>query len=141
MTRRVAVLVVVGILWGRAPVSPPPSVAAQSRQAPAYSASAAAILVDVVVRDRQGRPVLDLRADEFEVLEEGVEQTVESFTRVTRGGGIGIDVKWRKPSDTVAIVTGDPPADTPAPPASPPEESTTALVFDHLSSDALGLAQ
>jgi VWFA-related protein len=136
-----AVLVVVGILWGRPAVPPQPSVAAQSRQTPAYSASATAILVDVVVRDRQGRPVLDLRADEFEVFEDGIEQTVESFTRVTRGGGIGIDVKWRKPTETVAIVTGDPPPDAPPPAAPVSEDSTTALVFDHLSSDALALAQ
>ena len=41
-----------------------------------------AVLVDVVVRDRQGRPVTDLKAEDFELREDGVVQELGSFTRV-----------------------------------------------------------
>jgi hypothetical protein len=51
-----------------------------------------AVLVDAVVRDRQGRPVTDLTADDFEIYENGVRQALGAFTRVARGDGIGIGV-------------------------------------------------
>jgi VWFA-related protein len=38
------------------------------------------VLVDVRVSDRKGRPVTDLKADDFRVLEDGVEQKVTSFS-------------------------------------------------------------
>jgi VWFA-related protein len=120
-------------------VTPGPSVTAQTPDGRTFTAATTAILVDVVVRDREGRPVLDLTADDFKVFEDGALQTIDSFTRVSRGGGIGIDVKWRKP-DTVAIVSG-PEGAAEQPAASPPMASTAALVFDNLSSDALALAQ
>ncbi len=41
-----------------------------------------AVLVDVVVRDRRGQPVRDLTQADFEVLEDGVPQTIGSFTPV-----------------------------------------------------------
>jgi VWFA-related protein len=105
-----------------------------------YTAATTAILVDVVVRDRKGRPVTDLSAADFEVAEDGVLQKVDTFTRVTRGGGIGVGVAWKSPGTTVAVTpaadqSGGPAADT------LPSEGTTALVFDHLSSESLRLAQ
>ena len=41
-----------------------------------------AVLVDVVVRDKRGQPVRDLSASDFEVTEDGVAQTIGSFTPV-----------------------------------------------------------
>src|SRR5688572_31303989 len=40
-----------------------------------------AVLVDVVVRDRKHQPVRDLTQADFEVLEDGVPQTIGSFAR------------------------------------------------------------
>ena len=67
-------------------------------------------------------------------------QTVDSFTRVSHGGGIGVGVAWRVPDRTVAI---NPTARNEAPAAAIPNEdaATVALVYDHLSSEALHLAQ
>ena len=42
------------------------------------------MLVDVVVRDRRGQPVRDLTQADFEILEDGVAQTIGSFTPVLR---------------------------------------------------------
>lgn len=39
------------------------------------------VLLDVVVRDKRGRPVNDLKAEELEVFEDGVKQQVTSFRR------------------------------------------------------------
>ena len=103
----------------------------------AFLTRATAVLVDVVVRDRQGRPVMDLKADDFEIFEDNVPQTIGSFALVSRGGGIGIDVRLRdEESTTVVTPTGG--TDQGAPPAAPP---VMALVFDALSADALNLSQ
>src|SRR5262249_27781285 len=74
--------------------------------------------------------------------EDGVPQTVDSFTRVSHGGGIGIGVAWRAPDRSIAINPTEKP-DASASPASAPLEdaATVALVFDHLSSESLALAQ
>jgi VWFA-related protein len=110
-----------------------------TRDTQSFTAATTAILVDVVVRDRTGRPVTDLSAADFEVAEDGLPQKVDSFARVSRGAGIGVGVAWKSHDATVAVSargTSDSPAlDT------PPEDATTALVFDHLSSEALRLAQ
>ncbi len=102
-----------------------------------FTSTATAILVDVVVRDKKGHPVTDLSATDFQVSEDGVAQKLDSFTRVSHGSGIGIDVAWRSPTKTVAIAG----AGAPASPPLETEAATTALVFDHLSAESLRLAQ
>jgi VWFA-related protein len=115
--------------------------AERPRGSQSFTATATAILVDVVVRDRSGRPVVDLSADDFSIAEDGVGQKVDSFTRVTRGGGIGVNVAWRSTAQTIAVSTGADPGPAGATPAPVDEQSTTAIVFGHLSSESLGLAQ
>jgi VWFA-related protein len=43
------------------------------------------VLLDMVVRDRKGRPVLDINQDEVEVSEDGVKQSITGFRLVDRG--------------------------------------------------------
>lgn len=115
---------------------------AQSSSRPAerqsFMSTATAILVDVVVRDKKGHPVTDLSAADFRVTEDGIPQKVDSFTRVSHGSGIGIDVAWRSPAPVVAIAGA---GTTSSPAAAEAEAATTALVFDHLSAESLRLAQ
>jgi len=40
------------------------------------------VRVDVIVSDRQGKPLLDLKQDEFRIKEDGKAQTIESFSVV-----------------------------------------------------------
>jgi VWFA-related protein len=117
--------------------------AAQSASVPAngqsFTANTTAILVDIVVRDRKGHPVLDLTADDFDVAEDNVPQKIDTFTRVSRGSGIGVGIAWKSPeriAATARAAAGTSPADTDV-----PDDATTALVFDHLSSESLRLAQ
>src|SRR6185369_3018493 len=42
------------------------------------------VRLDVVVKDKKGRPIRDLKNTDFEVFEDGVPQKVESFRFVTR---------------------------------------------------------
>ena len=105
-----------------------------------FTSTATAILVDVVVRDKHGRPVTDLAAQDFAISEDGIQQKVDSFSRVSHGGGIGVGVAWKSPQGTVAV---KPTAAKDAPPPADEtlDDATTALVFDHLSSETLRLAQ
>ena len=104
------------------------------------TSTSTAILVDAVVRDRTGQLVTDLTADDFQVSEDGVPQTIDSFTRVSHGGGIGVNVAWRGPDRSVTVT---PAAAVAAQAAAAPLEdaATVALVYDHLSSESLALAQ
>jgi VWFA-related protein len=108
-----------------------------------FSAVTTAVLVDVVVRTKDGKPVTDLTARDFQLREDDVVQDIGSFTRVSRGAGIGVNVGLRDPNPPT-IVT--PPSGLPAagetPTVSLDEYPTvTALVFDALSAEAVGMCQ
>lgn len=127
---------------GLALMTAPPIGARPTQERPGYQATATAVLVDVVVRDRHGRPVTDLNAADFELREDGVLQELGSFTRVSRGGGIGVRVGLREPGATTLIEHGRPAASDDAAAASPTSyPAVTALVFDALSADAVSLCQ
>jgi VWFA-related protein len=118
-----------------------PDVRAQTRERDrrAFTSTATAILVDVVVRDRSGRPITNLDATDFALAEDGVPHNIDSFTRVSRGG-IGVSVAWRTPHKAVVV------SPTEARPSSGPadagaDEGATAIVFDQLTPESLGLAQ
>ncbi len=104
-----------------------------------YVARTTAILVDVVVRDRKGRPVTDLSAADFRIFEDEVPQAIGSFALINRGVGIGIGVKFKQPDDTTLIDASAPkPANNPELEAVP---ASTAIIFDALSPDALVMSQ
>ena len=113
------------------------STRAPQPQAGSYAAGTTAVLVDVVVRDKRGRPVVDLRADEFEVFEDMVRQTLGSFGVVERAGGINIKVGRR-----VSAPAAAPDSTLPESGASVPADGpTVAIVFDALRPEPLALAQ
>jgi VWFA-related protein len=67
-----------GTLAAQAPVTPP-------QGAPNFRLSINLVTQDVIVRDRQGQFVADLKADDFEIYEDGVLQKIESFL-LSHGG-------------------------------------------------------
>lgn len=93
------------------------------------------IQVDAVVTDKSGKPVTDLRPEEFEVLENGKGQSITNFSYVTLGGGGGGAGEKSEPGPAA-------PADKNAPPVPParlrPEQvrRTIALVVDDLGLSA-----
>ena len=91
------------------------------------------VRLDIVVKDKKGRPIRDLKQGDFEVLEDGVSQKVESFRFVAREAAPAkIETKDDK-------VTAAPPGINTPPPRSTP--TVTALVFDRLSPEARALAK
>jgi VWFA-related protein len=139
MSRSCAVIAAVLMFAGMGVPTPASQADAPQKVRQSYTSTTTAILVDVVVRDRKGHPVTDLTAADFDVAEDGVPQKVDTFTRVSHGGGIGVGVAWRSPAGTVAVTPTTPePAATSA---SVMDDATTAIVFDHLSSESLRMAQ
>jgi VWFA-related protein len=100
------------------PPAPPPV------PEPVFRTGTTAVLLDVVVRDKRGRPVRDLRPDEITVLENGVAREVRSFRLVEAGAG--------------ADATAAPPAAVMR--ADPQRITLISLVFDHLGQNARQLA-
>jgi VWFA-related protein len=92
------------------------------------------VVLDVVVRDKKGHAIKDLKQADFEVYEDNVRQDVTSFRLVSR--------------ERVAGETKGEPGRQPAAPATTPAGSRepfsninlVAMVFDHLSPNARNLA-
>jgi VWFA-related protein len=61
------------------------------QQPPRIRAGINFVRVDVIVSDRQGAPLLDLKQDEFKIKEDGKPQTIESFSIVKIDPGAQID--------------------------------------------------
>src|SRR5206468_12512273 len=81
------------------------------------------------------------RSDDFAVFEDGVPQQMDSLSRVTRGGGIGVGIRWKTPGTSQAARAFGAGPEQSAAADQAKDEGATALVFDHLSEDALHLAQ
>ena len=92
------------------------------------------VRLDVVVKDKKGRPIRDLKQSDFEILEDGVAQKVESFSFVTRGAMPATSEAKDKPAETTGPVIITTPGRRSAP-------TVTALVFDRLSPEARSLAR
>ena len=90
------------------------------------------VRLDVVVTDKRGRQIKDLKVTDFEVLEDGVPQKVESFRFVTRESAPATSETKNNPSTGGTITPGPAKRSTP---------SVTALVFDRLSPEARALAR
>src|SRR5215208_2065931 len=54
------------------------------------------VSLDIVVRDKKGRPVRDLKAPDFEVYEDGIRQNIESFRFVMREAAAGANTSKRE---------------------------------------------
>jgi len=100
------------------------------------SVKTAEVVLDAVVKDKKGRVVKDLSANDFEVYEDGARQQIESFRLVTRGAGsdvtpnkeAGKEILPARPDEgkTTNLAAGETDAGV----------SAIALVFDRLSPDA-----
>jgi VWFA-related protein len=101
---------------------PSPALRAQAPP-PVFPSGAEVVLLDLVVRDRSGRVVTDLRRDEVRVFENGVAAEIQGFRQVQ------VDA----PS---SAAVASPPSPAPAPAVSAPQperQAVVVLVFDRLS--------
>jgi len=92
------------------------------------------VMLDVVVRDKKGRPVKDLAGADFEIFEDGVKQQIESFRLVVREGAAAPVVEPKKGEESKK-------QEPPRAPRRPSELNVIAMVFDRLSPSARDLAR
>ena len=96
-----------------------------------FRADTALVVLDLVVRDKKGQPVRDLRPEEVQVYEDGVRRDVAAFRLVETGAPAEI------PAPTAGPSTG------PAAPAMNPTRllSLTTLIFEPLDGPAATVAR
>jgi VWFA-related protein len=88
--------------------SPAPETARPEDETQVFETGTAAVILDVVIRDKKGRPVLDIRPEEVGVYEEGEKQTIESFERAEAASpveGIPEEVERPDASRQMNVVT------------------------------------
>ena len=130
-----------GVRWGVALCLASMAASSDARQQTPQKATGTlgdtvrAVLVDVVVRDKHGLPVHDLTASDFEVIEDGVPQTVGSFTPIFEGTGLR-----ESATSTKATGEGRGASAVSSVPAVDSGPIVTALVFDRLSPEGRRLA-
>lgn len=106
---------------------------ARPQDEPKIRIGTAEVALDIVVRDKKGRPVRDLTAADFEIYEDGARQNIESFRLVVREAGI---------SDKSKPGVGARSAETTAKQvATTTNPALIAMVFDRLSPEARALAR
>jgi VWFA-related protein len=117
---------------------------ALAQQPPVTRTTTTGVVIDVTVVDRDGRPILDLRPDEFELSEDGKRQLILSASLVHAGAVRRLDGTAAPGSGG----SGTQPAPTAATPsasdsgAALPDKtpSVTAILFDRLSPEMRPLA-
>jgi VWFA-related protein len=125
-------LVIAAALVVRADARQSPSQA--SPASPTFGARAEAVLVDVNVTDRKGRPVTNLTQADFQVFEDNTPQTILTFDR--RAPEPLAPVGRAAAAAGLGPGTGGKSTST----SSQQGPSITALAFDHLSADSRTLA-
>jgi VWFA-related protein len=91
------------------------------------------VVLDVVVRDKKGRTVRDLRPEEVQVFEDGVAQSVASFRLQAAG-----EEEEPEPATPAA---GNPPGAPPARGAAARHVNLVTLVFDQLGVEGRRIAR
>jgi len=76
----VAIIAVSPLLGGQTPSGDRSTTSPQNP--PVFRSGVEAVRFEAIVTDKDGKPITDLTADDFEVREDDALQTVEQFTRV-----------------------------------------------------------
>jgi VWFA-related protein len=140
-TRVSAVLALVGLTGLGVLVTPqdaaPSPATGTDQPVPVFGVESSLVLLDVVVRDRGGRLVRDLRADEFEVYEDGKRQSVAAFDIInTETAPGGARVAGESGANAPAAPEASPAAAAPPSGGQAPgqgEPAVIVFVFDRLS--------
>jgi VWFA-related protein len=104
-----------------------------AQERPIFEVDTAAVLLDVVVRDKRNRALRDLAAGDFEVHEDGVRQEITSFRVFDAGTAPDPGGPGRQPTPPSTMAATGVPA---SPPAHPTPPAVIAFVFDRLSQAA-----
>ena len=80
--------------------TPPPAAGPPQPQQPTFRARVDSVSVDVIVTDRQGKPVTDLKAEDFEIKEADKVQKIDTFKFIAIDDDAG-----RRSADTREILS------------------------------------
>lgn len=133
------------VVLGLSPLPATPAAAQQPQEIPTFGVSAAAVTLDVVVRDKKGNAVRNLQAEDFAVYEDGVLQRVDSFEVFGQRSLPPPPPAAASAATTAEAVpppaAGQAPAATQAPAIEESRPQVVALVFDRLSPDGRRVAK
>jgi len=118
-------LALASLVRGQAPAAPAPT-----GGEPEFRSGTAVVVLDVIARDKKGRPVRDLRPDEVQILENDQRCDVRSFRFVESAGTVEPAGAGAVPSAPAAVAPVAPAA---APAAGPSPLNLVTLVFDRMS--------
>jgi VWFA-related protein len=94
------------------------------------------VILDMIVRDKKGRPISDLKEGDIEVYEDGVKQRITSFRPINRDAAPPANSKETAPS---APAGGpDPTATTPDPTR---QVNLVTMIFERLNNESRILAR
>ncbi len=125
---------------------------AAEQAVPVFGVESSVVLLDVVVRDKKGRLVKDLKESDFQVFEDGQKQAISSFRVFDRSPEYAAQAEAERPSSSAATAPSGAAgqAATPATPAaapaaagaaeaassgSTPTPAVIAFLFDRLSTE------
>ena len=130
------------LLCAQAPPKPPDANAQEmiSRDAPAtFRAKVNLVLVPVVVRDRDGQAIGNLKKEDFQLFDKGKPQTISRFSVES---GKGSEIKLQPDGAAIAARTAPGEPEEPKPGEAPPKRFVAYLFDDmHLSFGDLGQAR
>ena len=101
-----------------------------------YATSTTAVVVDVVVRDAKGAPIVDLKPSDFELLEDDVKQRIASVELIAPGQARAMRTGAAPAGGAATANAGT----ANAAPTQPGAATAIALVFHRLSADGRALA-
>ena len=101
------------------------------------------VLLDIVARDKKGRPITDLKSDELEVYEDGVKQHINSFRKVEKTDmAEGAGASNNRPGATPEATSNNVAAAAPGNAVDPLRQiNLVTMVFERLNNEGRLLAR
>jgi VWFA-related protein len=129
-----------GLAVAQGTAQAPDPAQAPSPQIPTFGVGTSAVTLDVVVRDRKGNAVRDLKPSEFEIYEDGVKQQMDSFQVFGRTAAPAARPA-PAPAPAAPAVPSAPAAPAPAETEAETRPQVIAFVFDRMQPDARDTAK
>lgn len=111
---------------------------APQQPAPLLRVGTEEVLLDLVVRDKRGRPITDLQATDIEVYEDGVKQQLSSFHLVNRAAPSATGADGKQTAAHPVNAAPKPGQQTPDPLR---QVNLVTMVFERLNNESRQLAQ